>query len=285
MAGGTEGAGLLALAALVRSTSLIGFVGLAKLTRPWREALRKNIRFGLIAVVPLGIWVAYVLWRFRGREVGFDGGNLDLPFRGMMEKLGEFTVTAVARTNPLASVYFRTLQELRSACAADDHLGGHADDVHRLASAVAKSAVALGRRGRGLLFVHQFSLVGESFHHHAARAADDAGFQSAARDAAVEGVADLVSVGELLCAVRRSVFRRDAGVSIASAAAGIRDSSVRICRRNRDRACHTARAGRLNSGGPTRRGVGRARARATIVLRNNEAQPVRADLQVPRALA
>jgi hypothetical protein len=94
MAGGVKGAGLLALAALVRSTSLIGFVGLAQLTPPWHEALRKNIRLGLIAVVPVTLWVAYVLWRFRGREVGFDGGNLDLPFRGMMEKLGEFSVTA-----------------------------------------------------------------------------------------------------------------------------------------------------------------------------------------------
>jgi hypothetical protein len=95
MTGGAAGAGLLALAALVRSTSLIGFVGLAKLTPPWGEALRKNIRMGLIAVIPLAIWVAYVLWRFRGREVNFDGGNLDLPFRGMMQKLGEFSVTAV----------------------------------------------------------------------------------------------------------------------------------------------------------------------------------------------
>ena len=95
MVGGSKGAGILALAALVRTTSLIGFVGLAEITPPWREALRKNIVRGLIAAVPVGLWVAYVLWRFRGRQVGFDGGNLDLPFHGMMEKLGEFSVTAV----------------------------------------------------------------------------------------------------------------------------------------------------------------------------------------------
>jgi hypothetical protein len=95
MLGGTAGAGVLALAALVRSTSLIGFVGLVELTPPWRGALRKNFVRGLIAVVPLALWVLYVLWRFRGRQVGFDGGNLTLPFRGMMEKLGEFSVTAV----------------------------------------------------------------------------------------------------------------------------------------------------------------------------------------------
>jgi hypothetical protein len=95
MVGGTAGAGVLALAALVRTTSLIGFVGLAELNPPWRGALKKNIVRGLIASVPVALWVAYVLWRFRGRQVGFDGGNLDWPFRGMMEKLGEFSVQAV----------------------------------------------------------------------------------------------------------------------------------------------------------------------------------------------
>lgn len=92
--GGTAGAWILAAAALVRTTSLIGFVGLAEITPPWREALKKNLVRGLIAVAPVSLWVAYVLWRFWGREVGFDGGNLAMPFRGMMEKLGEFSVTA-----------------------------------------------------------------------------------------------------------------------------------------------------------------------------------------------
>lgn len=95
MTGGAAGAWLLSAAALVRTTSLIGFVGLAQLSPPWLPAMRKNIRLGLIAVAPVVLWIAYVLWRFRGREVGFDGGNLDLPFRGMMEKLGEFSVTAI----------------------------------------------------------------------------------------------------------------------------------------------------------------------------------------------
>ncbi len=92
--GGTAGAGILALAALVRTTSLIGFVGLAEIPPPWKEAFKKNLVRGLIAVVPVSLWVLYVLWRFRGRQVGFDGGNLALPFHGMMEKLGEFSVTA-----------------------------------------------------------------------------------------------------------------------------------------------------------------------------------------------
>jgi len=94
MTGGTAGAGILALAALVRTTSLIGFIGLAEFPPPWKEAFRKTLIRGLIAVVPVALWVIYVLWRFRGREAGFDGGNLALPFRGMMEKLGEFSVTA-----------------------------------------------------------------------------------------------------------------------------------------------------------------------------------------------
>ncbi|MEO6246176.1 MAG: hypothetical protein ABIQ12_12150 [Opitutaceae bacterium] len=95
LAGGTAGAALLALAALVRSTSLIGFVGLAQFSPPWGEALKKNVVRGLIATVPFALWLAYVLWVFRGRQVGFDGGNLAMPFRGMMEKLGELSVTLV----------------------------------------------------------------------------------------------------------------------------------------------------------------------------------------------
>lgn len=95
MVGGTAGAGILASAALIRTTSLIGFVGLVELPPPWREAIRKNLVRGLIAVVPIGLWVIYVLWRFWGRQVGLDGGNLDFPLRGIMQKLGEFTVVAV----------------------------------------------------------------------------------------------------------------------------------------------------------------------------------------------
>ncbi|HEY1111652.1 MAG TPA: hypothetical protein VGE76_23555, partial [Opitutaceae bacterium] len=94
MVGGTGGAWILAAATLVRSTSLIGFVGLAQYPPPWGEALKKNIKWGLIAVTPFLCWAAYVLWVFRGREVNFDGGNLTMPLVGMMEKLGEFSVKA-----------------------------------------------------------------------------------------------------------------------------------------------------------------------------------------------
>lgn len=94
MAGGTGGAMLLALAALARETCLLGFVGLAEYSPPWRATLKKNILRGLVVTVPLVLWLAYVLWRFRDKEVGFDGGNFERPFAGIMGKLGEFTVTA-----------------------------------------------------------------------------------------------------------------------------------------------------------------------------------------------
>lgn len=92
--GGTGGAVVLALAALARETCVLGFVGLAEFRPPWGEAFKKNLVRGLIAAVPLALWVGYVLWRFRDREIGFDGGNLERPLAGMMGKLGEFSVTA-----------------------------------------------------------------------------------------------------------------------------------------------------------------------------------------------
>ena len=93
--GGTGGALALALAALARETCLLGFVGIAEFPLTSREALKKNLARGLIAAVPLAIWIAYVLWQFRDREIGFDGGNLERPFGGIMGTLGEFSVTAV----------------------------------------------------------------------------------------------------------------------------------------------------------------------------------------------
>jgi hypothetical protein len=94
VAGGTGGAALLAAAGLARTPALLGFVGLAEFPPPWGEALKKNLVRGLVATLPVALWVAYVLWRFRGREVSVAGGNIALPFQGMMEKLGEFSVVA-----------------------------------------------------------------------------------------------------------------------------------------------------------------------------------------------
>lgn len=92
--GGTGGAAVLALAVLTREANVLGFVGLARFRPPWREFFRENLKRGLIVVLPLALWVAYVLWVFRHREAGFDGGNLGLPFGGIMGKLGELSVLA-----------------------------------------------------------------------------------------------------------------------------------------------------------------------------------------------
>jgi hypothetical protein len=94
MLGGAGGAAVLALAALARETCVLGFTGLAEFGPKWREAFRKNFVLGLITVVPLALWFGYVVWRFRDRELGFDGGNLERPLAGMMGKLGEFSVIA-----------------------------------------------------------------------------------------------------------------------------------------------------------------------------------------------
>ncbi len=92
--GGTGGAALLAAALLGRETCALGFIGIAEFGRPWKDAFKKNLVRGLIAVIPLTLWIAYVTWRFRHRESGLDGGNLEPPLAGIMAKLGEFTVTA-----------------------------------------------------------------------------------------------------------------------------------------------------------------------------------------------
>lgn len=93
LAGGNAGAAVLSLAALARETCLLGLSGLAVLAPPWREAWRKNFSRAVIAALPLVLWVGYVLWRFRDRELGVAGGNFEPPLQGIMEKLGELSVT------------------------------------------------------------------------------------------------------------------------------------------------------------------------------------------------
>ena len=90
---GSRGASVLALGALARETSLLGLVGLWDFKPPWRRALQTNLRLTLIAAAPLVLWCVYVTWRL-GVSASVHGDNLDLPLRGIMAKLGEFTVTA-----------------------------------------------------------------------------------------------------------------------------------------------------------------------------------------------
>jgi hypothetical protein len=94
LAGGSGGAGVLALAALTRETSLFGLVGLWDFKPPWRETIRRNLRLSLIAAVPMGLWFAYLAWRLHMASP-VDADNLDWPLRGIMGKLGEFSVVAV----------------------------------------------------------------------------------------------------------------------------------------------------------------------------------------------
>lgn len=91
--GGTGGAVVLALATLARESSLIGLGAIAEYGRPWGAALRKNFLRGLIVVVPLALWVLYVLWRFHFRQIDFAGSNLERPFAGIVQSLAELSVT------------------------------------------------------------------------------------------------------------------------------------------------------------------------------------------------
>jgi hypothetical protein len=92
--GGSGGAGVLALGALTRETSLFGLVGLWDFKPPWKDALKRNIRLSLITGVPMALWFLYVTWRLRLPET-LDGNNLDWPLRAIIGKLGQFSVVAV----------------------------------------------------------------------------------------------------------------------------------------------------------------------------------------------
>ena len=108
MAGGAGGAGLLALSALAREPNIIGILGLWDYRPPWMAAARRNLKLGLIAGVPVALWFAYVLWHFPPTESP-AGGNLTWPMRGIMGKLGEFSVHAAnggIRWNKLYSEFY-----------------------------------------------------------------------------------------------------------------------------------------------------------------------------------
>jgi hypothetical protein len=94
MIGGAGGAGVLALAALTREPNLMGIVGLWDYRPPWLATTRRNLLLGLIAGLPMLLWFAYVASRFPIKEA-MDGGNMNWPLRGIMAKLGEFSVHAV----------------------------------------------------------------------------------------------------------------------------------------------------------------------------------------------
>ena len=93
IAGGTGGAGLLALATLAREPNLAGLVGLWDYRPPWLATARRNLVVAAIAGVPPALWFAYVLSRFPPSVDTFAGGNLSWPMQGIMAKLGEVSVS------------------------------------------------------------------------------------------------------------------------------------------------------------------------------------------------
>ncbi|HWA25256.1 MAG TPA: hypothetical protein VG734_06225 [Lacunisphaera sp.] len=98
MIGGKGGAGVLALAALIREASVISVVALWRYRPPWLKAARHNLALGLIAALPLVLWSVYVHLRLADPVARGAGGNFAWPLQGMVAKLGEFSVAAVDGT-------------------------------------------------------------------------------------------------------------------------------------------------------------------------------------------
>ncbi len=94
MIGGAGGSAALALAVLTREPNILGIVGLWDYRPPWLATVRRNVLYGVIAALPFALWIAYVTSRFPP-ESSIAGDNLTWPFRGVMGKLGEFSVHAV----------------------------------------------------------------------------------------------------------------------------------------------------------------------------------------------
>lgn len=93
MMGGTGGAGVLALAGLTREVNVLGLAGILEFQPPWREALRKNLCRGLMAVGPMLGWFAYLAWRLR-MHPAVDAGNIDWPLSAIGRKIHEYMVIA-----------------------------------------------------------------------------------------------------------------------------------------------------------------------------------------------
>lgn len=108
MIGGSEGVGVMALAALTREVSVLGLAGLLEFKPPWPETLKKNFRFGLIAIGPMLLWLAYLAWRLRMHS-SVDADNMDWPLRAIVRKLGEF-IAAIRQGNIEWSQFYRSYE-------------------------------------------------------------------------------------------------------------------------------------------------------------------------------
>jgi len=94
--GGTRGSGVLALAALTREPNIIGLAGLFDYRPPWLATAKRNIMLGLIAGLPIALWITYVTLHFPPTGNALAGGNFAFPLQGIMAKLGEFSVQATS---------------------------------------------------------------------------------------------------------------------------------------------------------------------------------------------
>jgi len=95
--GGTGGAVVQALAVLAREINVLGLAGILDFEPPWREAVRKNLWRGLIAVGPFAAWFVYVRWRLPSPDshslaatyAAMAGNNFDWPLHAIFRKLSE----------------------------------------------------------------------------------------------------------------------------------------------------------------------------------------------------
>jgi hypothetical protein len=86
--GGLGGAGWMTVSALIRpENSLLALPALFEYDPPWGRALARNVLMGVIAVAPLALWMAYLLWRLRGMSLTVAGEhNLDWPMHAIYLK-------------------------------------------------------------------------------------------------------------------------------------------------------------------------------------------------------
>lgn len=96
--GGMGGSVVMALAGLARETSILGLAGIFDFQKPWKRSLRRNLRYGAVAAIPILLWYLYIERHFQ-IHAPVDGGNIDWPLKGMLEKLAKFRVSAADGSN------------------------------------------------------------------------------------------------------------------------------------------------------------------------------------------
>lgn len=86
---GFGGAVLLGVAGLGRETMLLAWPGRVGELRDWKTNWRRWLIDGALVALPLAVWMLSLHLRFGGGGAGVDGGNLGLPFSGLVTRLKE----------------------------------------------------------------------------------------------------------------------------------------------------------------------------------------------------